>query len=198
MIADKDYDSDAFIALIEQMGAIPVIPTRKNRKESRFYDPHLYDDEEGGCGLSRSTRLAKRYVQNALENWVLALFKPMTEQLVKAAAGAPEHPEAKKRLEVLLRGWTEQLKVHISYQDLKGDKPMNHTLSPYLIEPSPWSDSVYVIAKTNVWDGDPTPFQLERWKRPALAPNRLRLTPNFSRKPSFNTPEASGRTTKSR
>ncbi len=36
VIADKGYDSDAFIALIEQMKAIPVIPARKNRKEPRF------------------------------------------------------------------------------------------------------------------------------------------------------------------
>jgi transposase len=44
VIADKGYDSDAFIALIEQMEAIPVIPARKNRKEPRFYDPHLYKE----------------------------------------------------------------------------------------------------------------------------------------------------------
>jgi transposase len=44
VIADKGYDADAFIALIEQMEAIPVIPARKNRKEIRFYDPHLYKE----------------------------------------------------------------------------------------------------------------------------------------------------------
>ncbi|NJN98836.1 MAG: WYL domain-containing transcriptional regulator [Anaerolineales bacterium] len=138
--------------------------------------------------LSRSTRLAKRYVQNALEKLALALYKPMTEQLVKAAAGVPEHPEAKKReaiLEVLLRGWTEQLKVHISYQGLKGEKPMNHTISPYLIEPSPWSDSVYVIAKTNVWDGDPTPFQLERMEKASLSTEPFKIDPKFEQETLF-------------
>ncbi|MBI1880906.1 MAG: CRISPR-associated helicase Cas3', partial [Chloroflexi bacterium] len=138
--------------------------------------------------LSRSTRLAKRYVQNALEKLALALYKPMTEQLVKAAAGVPEHPEAKKReaiLEVLIRGWTEQLKVHITYQGLKGDKPMNHTLSPYLIEPSPWSDSVYVIAKTNVWDGDPTPFQLERIEKASLSTEPFKVDPKFEQETLF-------------
>ena len=44
VIADKGYDADAFIALIEQMGAIPVIPARKNRKQCRFYDQHLYQE----------------------------------------------------------------------------------------------------------------------------------------------------------
>jgi transposase len=44
VIADKGYDSDAFIALIEQMKAIPVIPAPKNRKEPRFYDVHIYKE----------------------------------------------------------------------------------------------------------------------------------------------------------
>jgi transposase len=44
VIADKGYDADAFIALIEQIGAIPVIPARKNRTEPRFYDAHIYKE----------------------------------------------------------------------------------------------------------------------------------------------------------
>lgn len=44
VIADKGYDSDALIALIEQMEAIPVIPARKNRTEPRYYDPHIYKE----------------------------------------------------------------------------------------------------------------------------------------------------------
>jgi transposase len=44
VIADKGYDADAFIALIEQMGAIPVIPARKNRTKTRFYDVHIYKE----------------------------------------------------------------------------------------------------------------------------------------------------------
>lgn len=44
VIADKGYDSDTFIALIEQIEAIPVIPARKNRNEPRFYDPHIYKE----------------------------------------------------------------------------------------------------------------------------------------------------------
>ena len=44
VIADKGYDADAFVALIEQIGAVPVIPARKNRKEPRFYDHHLYKE----------------------------------------------------------------------------------------------------------------------------------------------------------
>lgn len=137
--------------------------------------------------LSRSTRLAKRLVQNALEKLALALYKPMTERLVKAAAEVSEHPETKKReavLEELIRGWTEQLKVHIRYRGLKSDKATNHTISPYLIEPSPWSDSVYVIGRTNVWD-DITPFQLERIEKASLSTEPFEVDPKFAEETLF-------------
>jgi len=44
VVADKAYDADALIELIESMGAIPVIPARKNRIEPRHYDTHLYKE----------------------------------------------------------------------------------------------------------------------------------------------------------
>jgi transposase len=42
VIADKGYDADDFIQLVADMDAIPVIPARKNRIQSRDYDTHLY------------------------------------------------------------------------------------------------------------------------------------------------------------
>ena len=44
VIADRGYDADELIDLIDQMGAIPVIPPRKNRTDLRFYDSHLYKE----------------------------------------------------------------------------------------------------------------------------------------------------------
>jgi transposase len=42
VIADKGYDSNAFIELIESQKAIPVIPPKRNRKFLRSYDEHQY------------------------------------------------------------------------------------------------------------------------------------------------------------
>jgi transposase len=42
VIADKGYDSNAFIACIEMSGAQAVIPPRKTRLEKRAYDRHAY------------------------------------------------------------------------------------------------------------------------------------------------------------
>jgi predicted DNA-binding transcriptional regulator YafY len=132
--------------------------------------------------LSRNTRLPSRPVQNALSKLATALYKPMTERLVKAATTVPEHPEEKRRAEILttlIRGWSEQYKVHIRYLGLKSDKPAKHTISPYLIEPSPWSDSVYVIAKTNVWDGL-IPFHLERIQKATFSTEPFTIDEDFT------------------
>lgn len=44
IIADKGYDSDAFITAIQNNQAIPVIPPRRNRKQPRDYDKTLYKE----------------------------------------------------------------------------------------------------------------------------------------------------------
>jgi transposase len=44
VLADRGYDSDRFLERIKQMGAIPVIPARKNRTQPRDYDKHIYKE----------------------------------------------------------------------------------------------------------------------------------------------------------
>jgi len=44
LMADKGYDSNAFIEKLILKGFIPVIPSRRNRKEPRIYDEFLYQD----------------------------------------------------------------------------------------------------------------------------------------------------------
>jgi transposase len=65
VIADKGYDSDAFIACIAAAGAQAVIPARKTRREPRFYDQHAYRERHLiECFFSRLKqfrRIATRY-----------------------------------------------------------------------------------------------------------------------------------------
>ena len=42
VIADTSYDAMAFIESITERGAVPVIPPRANRRDSRDYDVDLY------------------------------------------------------------------------------------------------------------------------------------------------------------
>ena len=44
VIADKGYDSISFIEYLDNEGCTSVIPPRKNRKQPRAYDEHLYKD----------------------------------------------------------------------------------------------------------------------------------------------------------
>ena len=44
LVADKGYDSNVFIANLENKGCTVVIPPKRNRKEQRDYDKRLYKE----------------------------------------------------------------------------------------------------------------------------------------------------------
>lgn len=44
LLADKSYDSDAFIQKLAALGVEVVIPSRANRIEPRAYDKHWYKE----------------------------------------------------------------------------------------------------------------------------------------------------------
>ena len=113
---------------------------------------------------SRQTRIAQPHVASALEKLAAALRQPMTERLVKAAGAMllqSTQPERVEVLEVIARAWVEQRKVRIVHRALRSRRPFTYTVSPYLIEPSLWSDGVYVIGDSDVHGGLAT-FKIER------------------------------------
>ena len=65
VIADKGYDSEAFVAFVEAREAEAVIPSRRNRKEQRQIDENLYADrnkiERFFNRLKHYRRIATRY-----------------------------------------------------------------------------------------------------------------------------------------
>jgi transposase len=44
VIADRSYDSADFLQKIAENNALAVIPPRRNRKEQRAYDKHIYKE----------------------------------------------------------------------------------------------------------------------------------------------------------
>ena len=70
VIADKGYDSDAFVLAINSAGAEAVIPPRSNRKELRDYDEQLYKErnliERFFQKLKNYCRIATRYERLAI------------------------------------------------------------------------------------------------------------------------------------
>lgn len=114
--------------------------------------------------MSRHTRTYQPHVVSALEKLAVALKDPMTEHLVHAATTLvqqPPHPERERILETLTQGWAERIRVRLTYQGLRANRATTHLFSPYLIEPSIWSDAVYVIGHSDVFDALTT-FNVER------------------------------------
>lgn len=65
VVADKGYDSDAFVATITEQGSQAVIPPRSNRITPRSFDRHIYKSRHLiECFFSRIKqfrRIATRY-----------------------------------------------------------------------------------------------------------------------------------------
>ena len=72
-IADKGYDSEAFVKALEGEGIEAVIPSRKNRKKPRGYDKHWYKMrnivERTFNWLKRYRRIATRYEKLDRTSW---------------------------------------------------------------------------------------------------------------------------------
>ena len=73
LIADKGYDSSAFVLLVAELGTDVVIPSKSNRKEQREIDEHLYKErhliecfinklKQFRRVFSRFDKLAKNYL----------------------------------------------------------------------------------------------------------------------------------------
>ena len=73
VLADKGYDSQAFIDEIVALEAQAVIPSRKGRKEPRDYDEALYKErnlvERFINRMKHYRRVATRY-EKSLQNYV--------------------------------------------------------------------------------------------------------------------------------
>ena len=65
IVADKGYDSDAFIETISAQGGCAVIPPRSNRLNPRTFDRHIYKCrnliERFFCRIKQFRRIATRY-----------------------------------------------------------------------------------------------------------------------------------------
>jgi transposase len=68
LLADRGYDANFIINQASQQGMQVVIPPKKNRKEQRLYDKHLYKlrhlVENAFLHLKRWRGIATRYAKN--------------------------------------------------------------------------------------------------------------------------------------
>jgi CRISPR-associated endonuclease/helicase Cas3 len=129
----------------------------------------------------RQARIQHPHAANAVEKLAAALRQPMTERLLKAAdhlLKQEKDPERIKIIETLAQAWVEQHKVRIRYQGLKSVGVTNHVIHPYLIEPSIWSDSVYVVAYSEVFE-KVMPFKVDRLLAATISGARFDIPNGF-------------------
>jgi transposase len=59
VVADKAYDADYIINKIKQQRAILVIPPKRNRRDQRSYDAHIYKDRHlVACFFCKNQRVS--------------------------------------------------------------------------------------------------------------------------------------------
>ena len=65
VIADQAYEANDLIQMIQDMGAIAIVPVRSNRHQQREYDYHWYKDRnlvEGFFNkIKQFRRMTRRY-----------------------------------------------------------------------------------------------------------------------------------------
>lgn len=130
---------------------------------------------------TRQTQSARRHSAGALSKLATALQQPMTQRLVAAAAAVEEQGGPHDRtavLEVIAQAWAERLRVRLVYRRLEAIAPKTHLVDPYLIEPSQWSDSVYVIGRSDL-SRSVIPFKIERVERATLTTERFEPPDDF-------------------
>lgn len=129
---------------------------------------------------SRQTQSARKHATNALEKLATALHQPMTRRLVEAAETVPSRSTdlGTKNMETIARGWVEGIVVNIHYRAAEAETAKRHRVRPYLIEPSQWSDSVYVIGHSHRTDTI-LPFKTERIERASLTTERFEQPDDF-------------------
>jgi len=70
LLGDKAYDADQFIAQVQSQGIKIVIPPKRNRREMRDYDRHIYKErhlvECFFAKIKQCRRVATRYEKLAL------------------------------------------------------------------------------------------------------------------------------------
>lgn len=130
---------------------------------------------------SRQTRIAQPHAASALEKLAIALKQPMTERLTRAAGAILEQsaqPERVQILETITRAWVERCKLRLTYKALHARQPRQHVVYPYLIEPSLWSDGIYLIGHSETHHSLAT-FKVERIEQAEKSIQRFDLPEDF-------------------
>lgn len=127
--------------------------------------------------LLRQTHFADKHTASAAEKIAARLSQPFTAHLVRATAALLDretHPHRISVLEQVTVAWLEQRKVRLIYRALRAQRPLEHTVAVYFIEPALWSESAYIVGYSETAK-DIIPFKLERIEDARLTSEHFEL-----------------------
>lgn len=130
---------------------------------------------------SQQRRIAQKSTASALEKLAVALRQPMTERLVKAADRLLSRSidvDREAIFETAAQAWVEGRCLRLHYQGLRSKKAYTDLFAIYLIEPSPWSDGVYLIGRSDLWN-DIAVYKLDRIERASLSGEPANVPADF-------------------
>lgn len=102
---------------------------------------------------SQQTRVAHMPVASALEKLAVTLRQPLTTRLVRAAdhiLAQRQDPARTTVFERVAEAWIENRQLRLHYRAFGRDEEKVHRFSPYLLEPSPWNDGIYLIGQSDL------------------------------------------------
>jgi CRISPR-associated endonuclease/helicase Cas3 len=120
--------------------------------------------------MSQQTRVAHIPVANALEKLALTLRQPLTTRLVAAADRILAQRQDSTRTMVfatVAQAWIENRYVRLHYRAFGHTGEKTHRFAPYLLEPSPWNDGIYLIGQSDLAH-KPLTLKLDRIVRATL------------------------------
>jgi proteasome accessory factor B len=121
----------------------------------------------------RQTSKAPDFMISAIQKVVPALQRPdlidaLTDSNTMLRSERSAHAGFTQIWDTLIQAWLENTLVHIHYRKAGADDAEEHDIEPYLFEPVPTSDGVYVIAWSRQRQALRT-FKVDRIERATLS-----------------------------
>ncbi|MCB0200003.1 MAG: CRISPR-associated endonuclease Cas3'', partial [Anaerolineae bacterium] len=177
--------------IMEEFMGIPI--TEHPTERSKYYIPsdysitHIPLSREQAAALylaarrlQQQTRTSQIHVADTLQKLSFALRKPLAEQMVRAAQVVMDQEQDIQQEAVfstLVNAWLNRIPVRITHRVLHGE-PRNYRVLPYLLEPSIWSDAVYLIGHSE-YHGKLATFKTARIERAVLGTGQFEIPEDF-------------------
>lgn len=132
--------------------------------------------------LARQLPEPDSHTLSLLKDLAFVLHQPLMDRLLRTTQvlGSAEGGREKTAVfEKIVDCWLNEYVVSIKYHSPQANKATIHRIHPYLIEPSPWNESLYLIGKSEKM-GKIAAFKLSRIEAAADTTQPVEYPDNFN------------------